>query len=42
MHRGDIENGMAKYKRFQPEEAKRIKAVLVVDKKLNLYEHHFD
>lgn len=42
MHRVDIENSMVKYKRFQPEEAKKIKSVLVVDKKLNLYEHHFD
>ena len=42
MHRGDIENGIAKYKRFQSEEYKRIKAVLVVDKNHKLYEHHFD
>lgn len=42
MHRKDIEKGIEKYKRFKPEEAKKIKAVLVVDRELNLYEHHFN
>ena len=42
MHRGDIEKGMQKYKQFQPHKYEQIKAVLVVDKNRNLYEHHFD
>lgn len=42
IHRGDIEKGMQKYKQFQPHKYEQIKAVLVVDKNRNLYEHHFD
>lgn len=42
MHRGDIGKGMQKYKQFQPHKYEQIKAVLVVDKNRNLYEHHFD
>ncbi len=42
MHRDDIEKGMQKYKHFQPQKYGQIKAVLVVDKNKNLYEHHFD
>lgn len=40
MHREDVENGMRKYKDFNPNPP--IKAVLVMDKNKNLYEHHFD
>ena len=40
MHRQDIENGMKKYKKFDT--TGRIKAVLVMDKNKNLYEHQFD
>lgn len=42
MHRDDIERGMQKYKQLQPQKYGQIKAVLVVDKNKNLYEHHFD
>ena len=40
LHRGDIEDGMDKYQRFA--RTNDIKAVLVVDKNHNLYEHHFN
>lgn len=40
MHRNDIENGMSKYKKY--DKTNKIKAVLVVDKNGNLYEHQFD
>lgn len=40
MHRNNIEEGMKKYQRFA--NTNDIKAVLVVDKHKNLYEHHFD
>lgn len=40
MHRTDIEEGMKKYQRFA--RINDIKAVLVMDKNKNLYEHHFD
>lgn len=42
IHRGDIGKGMAKFKQHKPIAAKSIVAVLVVDKNMNLYEHHFD
>lgn len=40
MHRQDIENGMKKYKKY--DKTDKIKAVLVMDKDLNLYEHQFN
>ena len=42
LHRGDIGKGMQKYKQIQPHKYEQIKAILVVDKNRNLYEHHFD
>ena len=33
---------MQKYKQIQPHKYEQIKAILVVDKNRNLYEHHFD
>lgn len=40
MHRTDIEEGMKKYQSFA--RTNDIKAVLVIDRNKNLYEHHFD
>lgn len=40
MHRNDIEDGMKKYRHFDKTNA--IKAILVVDKNMNVYEHQFD
>lgn len=40
-HRNDIENGMKEYQKHTSK-WERIKAVLVVDSKLNVYEHYFE